>query len=54
MKRCARGSREFAKRHNLDWNKFVKEGIDAEELEATGDAMAIALVEMVRRREQQQ
>ena len=42
---CHGKGREFAERNGLDWMQFVQHGIDAEELLATGDALAIALVE---------
>ena len=45
-KMCSRGGRKFAERHGLDWQRFLKEGIPEEELLATGDAMAIRLVEV--------
>lgn len=51
-KMCSRGARRFAIRHNLDWAAFVKNGIDASQLEATGDAMALRLVEVARVRQQ--
>lgn len=38
------GARNFFARHNLDFRAFVKEGIDAQLLAATGDAMALAVV----------
>lgn len=44
---CVNGCRRFARRYGLDWRKFVREGIDAAELEATGDAAAIDLVRKV-------
>lgn len=47
-KMCSRGGREFARRHGLDWERFLREGIPAEQLEATGDAMALKLVEVAR------
>lgn len=50
-KMCTRGSRDFFKRHNLDWVSFLKNGIDAVELEATGDAMALKVVEVARGRQ---
>ena len=43
---CARGSRRFFSRHDLDWTSFVREGIDAGELRATGDAMVIRAAEL--------
>lgn len=49
---CSRGTRDFFSRHGLDWNKFLSEGIPAEELEATGDAMALAVVEVARGRQE--
>lgn len=42
---CVNGAEKFFKRHGLDWRKFVMEGIDANELLATDDYMAIRLVE---------
>lgn len=51
-KMCSGGSREFFKRHNLDWNKFLQEGIRASELEATGDAMAIRVAQEARNGQQ--
>lgn len=41
---CSRGTRLFFQRHNLDWDKAKREGIDEEQVLATGDAQAIALV----------
>jgi hypothetical protein len=49
-KMCSRGGRAFAERHGLDWDRFLREGIPAEQLEATGDAMALKLVEIARGR----
>lgn len=46
---CSRGARAWFQQHNLDWFKFVTEGIPEEELLATGDAMAIAVVEEAKR-----
>ena len=41
---CSKGTRAFFEAHGLDWNEFLREGIDATKLEATGDAMAIKVV----------
>lgn len=38
------GAREFFKRHNLNYRDFIKNGIDADVLIATGDAMALQVV----------
>ncbi|MDR0736098.1 MAG: hypothetical protein LBF51_04570 [Zoogloeaceae bacterium] len=42
---CARGCREWAQAHGLDWAEFVRNGVTAEQLLATGDALAKALVD---------
>lgn len=41
---CARGTREFFRRYGLDWGRFLREGIDAQDLVDTGDAMALRCV----------
>jgi hypothetical protein len=48
---CLRGARAWFERHGLDFRAFVREGIDAELLLATGDGMARALVEWARQSE---
>lgn len=45
---CRNGARAFAKRQGLDWRDFVRNGIPAETLEATGDAFAIAVAKWAR------
>lgn len=47
---CAPNSREWARRNGLDFRAFVREGVDAEVLLATGDGFAIKLVEWARQR----
>lgn len=47
---CARGARAWCARHGLDWAAFVRDGLAASVLEATGDAMALALVAHARAR----
>jgi len=49
---CSRGARAFFIRYGLDWDDFLKNGINSEKLEATGDAMAKRVVEVARGREQ--
>lgn len=49
---CSRGARAFFVRHNLDWQTFIKEGLPAEVIAATGDAMALQVVEVARGRKQ--
>lgn len=48
---CNRGSRDFFDRHGLDWREFLHDGIDAEILLSTGDAMASRVVEQAQKRE---
>ena len=42
---CINGTRLFFERHNLDWQDFKRNGIDAEKLIETNDIMAIKLAE---------
>ena len=41
---CVPGSRSFFERHGLDWKGFLRHGIEADRLIATGDAMAMIAV----------
>ncbi|MGE4459095.1 MAG: hypothetical protein AB7D31_07505 [Stenotrophomonas sp.] len=41
---CRDKSKAFFRRHGLDWRGFVRDGIPASQLEATGDGLALALV----------
>lgn len=36
---CSQGMRQFAQLHNLDWEDFVKNGIDSSILGAIDDVM---------------
>ncbi|ABI59702.1 hypothetical protein [Nitrosomonas eutropha] len=45
---CSRGTRDFFLHHGLDWGLFLKQGIEAEKLAATGDAMALQVVKIAR------
>lgn len=49
---CSGGTREFFKRHGMDWNKFIKDGLPEEEFIATGDSMAMQVVEAARGRQE--
>ena len=49
-KMCSRGGRAWAEKHGLNWSMFLREGIEAEDLIKTGDAMAARLVEVARER----
>lgn len=45
---CHGQARAFFKRHGLDWLSFLRNGIEADLLVATGDALALKLVEHAR------
>lgn len=45
---CRRGAVKFFARHGWDWSDFLRNGIDAEKLIATGDAMAMKAVEVAK------
>lgn len=49
---CSRGARDFFRRYNLDWEEFLREGIDEEKLIELGDAMALQVVEVAHGRVQ--
>lgn len=51
---CANGARRWFARMGLDWAAFIRDGIDAAVLEATGDAMAHRIVEHVRKQHEQE
>lgn len=45
---CSSGARAFFKRHDLDWDAFLKDGVEAQTLADTGDEMALQVVEVAR------
>jgi hypothetical protein len=47
---CSRGAREFATRHNLDFRKFLDEGLPASEFIALDDAQCLLAVEAAAKR----
>lgn len=49
LKYCARGSREFFQKHNLDWSDFLRNGIEREKFIDTGDSMALKAVQVADR-----
>lgn len=49
---CFGGARPWFRRHGLDWQAFVAVGIEAERLEATGDALAFRVTAEARLREE--
>lgn len=48
---CNKGARKFFLAHNLNWQSFLKQGIDVRELEAIGDPQAMRAVNAARIRE---
>lgn len=45
---CRENARLFCRRHGISLRDFVRNGIAVERLEATGDALALALVKWAR------
>lgn len=50
---CAAGARAWFARYGLDWSAFLREGIAASKLDATGDALGAALASHARQVEAQ-
>lgn len=48
---CVRGAREWFERHGLDFRAFLKDGISADELLATGDGLAVEVIKHKRERD---
>lgn len=42
---CSSGMRAFAERHELDWDKFLQEGIEETELAKIDDHMVTKMIE---------
>lgn len=51
---CAGGTRKFFTKHGLDYSDFIKNGIMAERLLETGDAMAHQVVEIAKNERRKQ
>lgn len=47
---CSRGSRKFCERNNINWTKFLQEGIPASELLKIDSHIMVDLVEVARAR----
>ena len=50
LRYCNSGTRDFFKRHNLDWSEFIVSGLHENQFIKTGDAMALNLVESARKK----
>lgn len=48
---CFQGARPWFARRGLDWQVFLREGLDAEVLAATGDALAFRVIAVAEARE---
>ena len=49
---CSRGMRQFAASHDLDWEDFVKNGIDSKVLEQIDDVMVKRVIAEAEKDEQ--
>ena len=47
---CFQGARPWFRRYGFSWQAFLAEGIEAETLEATGDALAFRVTAVARAR----
>lgn len=47
-KMCSAGARAFFLRQGLDWQDFLKNGIELSVVESSKDAMALQVVELVK------
>ena len=47
---CLQGARPWFRRHGLDWQAFLANGISADRLAATGDALALRVIAQARKR----
>ena len=48
---CFQGARPWFRRHGLDWQDFLANGLDAETLVQTGDALALRVIAIAEARE---
>ena len=49
---CSSGVRAFFERHGMDYPAFLRDGVSAERLAETGDAMALSAIEEAARGQQ--
>lgn len=48
---CNKGVRAFCQQHNIDYQNFIKNGIEETDLLKTNDVMAIKLIEHAKSKE---
>lgn len=41
---CFKGARPWFHQHGIDWQDFLRDGVEAEVLAATGDALALRVI----------
>lgn len=46
---CLKGCRKFYASHGLDWKECLAKGTPVEQIEATGDAMAMKVASLARK-----
>jgi hypothetical protein len=46
---CSAGARVWLAHHGIELSRFLREGVPAEELEATGDAFALHVAAIARK-----
>ncbi len=51
-KLCASGARDWFKQYGFSWSDFLENGKPVEELEATGDALALKVTAIARKEEE--
>lgn len=51
---CSRGVRQWFEVNGLDYPKFLRDGLPASELEATGNALATKVAAVAREQENQE
>lgn len=54
VQQCSGGARKFFNRYNLDYGAFLRDGVPADVLRRTGDALAEPAIENAERRMQAQ
>lgn len=45
---CRRGARAWFQHYDLPWGEFLENGLPVEQIEATGDALALRVAQIAR------
>jgi hypothetical protein len=51
---CFKGARPWFRQHGIDWQDFLRDGVDAAVLAATGDALAFRVIAAAEARAQRE